>query len=79
MQSAGKPRRGADLPTLLLLGAMYGLLIGNFALHQSAPLPLLVHVLVAALAIHVAFTIWHEAVLRNVFRSAWVNHIVGIL
>lgn len=79
MRSAGKPYRGPDWPTLLLLAGMYVLLIGNFVLYRRAPLPLALHVLVAALAIHLAFTIWHEAVHRNVFGSVWANNVVGVL
>ena len=79
MQNAGKPHGKPDGPTLLLLLAMYGLLVGNFALFQLAPLPLALHVLVAAAAVHLAFTIWHEAVHRNVFRSVWANNVVGVL
>lgn len=79
MRSAGKPHGKPDWPTLLLLAAMYTLLIGNFALYRTQPLPLFAHVLVAALAIHLAFTIWHEAVHRNVFSSVWANNVVGML
>ena len=72
-------RGGTDLPTLAALAAMYALLIGNLALHAWAPLPLVVHVLVAAAAIHLAFTVWHEAVHRNVSSRPWVNTVVGIV
>jgi beta-carotene hydroxylase len=34
---------------------------------------------VAVVAIHLAFTIWHEAVHRNVSSRPWVNTLVGIL
>ena len=71
--------RGTDWLTLGLLLGMYGLLIGNFALYQLAPLPLAVHVLIATAAIHLAFTIWHEAVHRNVSPRLWVNNAVGVL
>lgn len=79
MRSAGKPSRKPDGPTLLLLLVMYGLLLGNFALFQLAPLPLVLHVLVGAIAVHLAFTVWHEAVHRNVFGSVWANNAVGLL
>jgi fatty acid desaturase len=73
------PARTPDLPTLALLFAMYGLLLGNAALYWSAPLPLPVHVLVATGAIHLAFTIWHESVHRNVSRLRWLNDAIGIV
>jgi len=83
MRRARKPSsssgRKPDAATLLLLAAMYLLLIGNFVLHRAAPLPIVFHVLVGAVAIHFAFTIWHEAVHRNVCRSAWGNNLVGVL
>jgi beta-carotene hydroxylase len=71
--------RGLDWQTLLLLCAMWALLVGNFALYRAAPLPLLLHVLVSAVAIHLAFTIWHEAAHRNVSRRLWVNHAIGLI
>jgi beta-carotene hydroxylase len=71
--------RFADLRTLVLLGAMYALWTANFTLHAWYPLPLAVHVLVAAAAIHLAFTVWHEAVHRNASPRPWVNTAVGIL
>jgi fatty acid desaturase len=72
------PRR-LDRPTLGLLAAMYGLLLGNAALWFTAPLPLLVHVAAGAVAIHLAFTIWHEAVHRNAAGDPRLNEIVGVL
>jgi beta-carotene hydroxylase len=69
----------ADAPTLLALAAMYALLVGNFALHAQRPLPLALHVLVASVAVHLAFTVWHEAVHRNVSRRPWLNTAAGIL
>jgi|SRR5262245_4796523 len=78
--AAGAARgRGADARTLALLAAMYTALIGNFALHAARPLPLALHVLFAAAAVHLAFTVWHEAVHRNVSSRPWVNTSVGIL
>lgn len=71
--------RKPDPWTLLALAAMYALLLGNFALYWSAPLPLVVHVGLSALAIHVSFTVWHEAVHRNAARSLWANNAIGIL
>jgi len=71
--------RRTDWPTLALLLAMYLVLIGNFVWYRLAPLPLLAHVAIAAGAIHLAFTIWHEAVHRNVSHRPWINHVVGVL
>lgn|GEM_PF-1125729 len=76
-QGAGE-LRALDWRTLALLFAMWGLLFGNFVLYRAAPLPTVVHILIAACAIHLAFTIWHEAVHRNVSRHPWVNHAVGV-
>jgi len=48
MAQPGKCRPGRtqpDLPTLAVVGAMYALLFGNFALHTWRPLPLAAHVL----------------------------------
>jgi fatty acid desaturase len=77
----GSGRRAAapDARTLAVLAAMYALLLGNFALHALHPLPIALHVLVAAAAVHLAFTVWHEAVHRNVSTGASVNTAVGIL
>ncbi|MEM7411948.1 MAG: fatty acid desaturase [Myxococcota bacterium] len=73
------PPEGLDVRTLALLAAMYALLLGNFALYWTAPLPLLVHMAVSVAAIHLAFTIWHEAVHENVSSSRRVNAAVGVL
>lgn len=66
-------------PTIALLLGMYVLLVGNFAVHWTTPGPLWVHVAVSTLAIHLAFTIWHEGVHRNVSRRDAVNDAVGVL
>jgi fatty acid desaturase len=76
--SRAEPSR-PDLPTLAALAAMYALLVGNFALHAWHPLPLALHVLLAFAAIHLSFTVWHEAVHGNVSPRPWVNAAVGIL
>ena len=68
-----------DVPTLLLLAAMYALLAGNAALYYTAPLHPLAHVAIGALAIHLAFTIWHEAVHGTVSGDPRTNEIVGVL
>jgi fatty acid desaturase len=77
--AGSRARARLDLPTLATLAAMYALLVGNFALHRFHPLPLALHVLVAAAAVHLAFTVWHEAVHRNVSPRPWVNALVGVL
>jgi len=71
--------RELDLPTLALLLGMYALFVGNFALYAKAPLPLPLHVLISVVALHIAFTIWHEGVHRNLSSSKWLNDAVGIL
>jgi fatty acid desaturase len=68
-----------DVPTALLLAAMYALGVGNAWLWFHAPLPWPIHVLLGAVAIHLAFTIWHEAVHRNASRIAWLNDAIGVL
>lgn len=68
-----------DLRTLLLLGAMYALFAGNVVLHAVRPQHAVVHVLLGAAAIHLAFTIWHEAVHGTVSTSRRVNDLVGVL
>jgi fatty acid desaturase len=71
--------RRADGPTLLLLALMYALLAGNAVLYYTAPLHPLVHVAIGAIAIHLAFTIWHEAVHGTVSSSERANDAVGVL
>jgi ring-1,2-phenylacetyl-CoA epoxidase subunit PaaE len=73
------PSRKTDWPTLSLLAAMYAALAGNFALYRSSPLPLAVHILVSTAAIHLAFTVWHEAVHRSISKIGWLNDAAGIL
>jgi fatty acid desaturase len=71
-------QRVADWPTVLVLLAMYGVLVGNFVVYRTAPFPLVLHILVSAAAIHLAFTVWHESVHWNVSSRAWVNNVVGV-
>jgi fatty acid desaturase len=71
--------RKPDWPTVAVLAGMYVVLVGNHLLYWTAPLPLVVHVLLSAVAIHLAFTIWHEAVHGNVSRRSWVNDVVGVV
>ena len=73
------PGSRLDGATLVLLLAMYGLLVGNHALYWTSPLPLPVHVLISTLSIHLAFTVWHEGVHRNVSSRLWVNNVVGVV
>ncbi|HVH18859.1 MAG TPA: fatty acid desaturase [Myxococcota bacterium] len=68
-----------DIPTALVLAAMYVLLAGNAWLYFHARLPWPLHVLVGALGIHLAFTVWHEAVHRNASRIGWLNDVFGVL
>lgn len=74
-----RTRNTFDWPTLAVLAAMYVVLIGNHALYWTAPLPLLVHILVSAAAIHLAFTIWHEAVHHNAAGSVRANDVIGVV
>jgi len=71
-------RKTTGWPALMLLAAMYGLLLGNFALYWTAPLPLVVHIAVSVVAIHFAFTIWHDAAHLSVARTPWINNVVGV-
>jgi len=71
--------REVDWQTLLLLLAMYALLLGNAWLWFHAPLPVLLHVAIGAIGIHLAFTVWHEAAHKNVAGPLWVNHLVGVV
>lgn len=58
---------------------MYAVLLGNFALYQAAPLPVWIHVVIAAIGIHMSFTIWHEAAHMNVSSSRRYSDGVGFL
>ena len=66
-------------PTLALLCLMYALLVGNVVLFFSDRGPLVLHVLASAIGIHLAFTIWHDAVHRSVFRQGRLDDVVGVL
>jgi len=69
-----------DFRTLLLLVTMYALWIGNIALYAAHPLPLALHVLVSAVAIHLAFTIWHDAAHGSVvLKHRWLNEAIGMV
>lgn len=71
--------RKTDWRTVLTLAAMYVLLAGNYLLYRVYPLSLVVHILISTLAIHLAFTVWHEAVHRNVSPRGWINDAVGVV
>lgn len=71
--------RGTALPTVALAVAMYALWLGNVAWYAWAPLPVVFHVALSALAIHLAFTVWHEGVHRNISRNPVVNDTVAVL
>jgi fatty acid desaturase len=71
--------RKPDLPTLLLLGGMYAVFVGNVVLYYVARQNLLLHTALGAVAVHFAFTVWHEAVHATVSKSARVNDVVGVL
>ncbi len=72
-------RTRTDYPTLVLLGAMYALLLGNVWLYLVRPVHPILHVLISAVAIHLAFTIWHEAVHGTLSSKPRVNDVVGVL
>lgn len=57
---------------------MYGLLAGNIALYSLYRLPAIIHILISTIAIHLAFTIWHEAAHGNVAPAWWLNNVIGI-
>jgi fatty acid desaturase len=71
--------RRLDTKTLLLLAAMYVVLLGNAALYVVHPLHPVFHVLIGAVGIHIAFTVWHESVHSTVSNKPWVNDVVGVL
>jgi fatty acid desaturase len=68
-----------DRMTLLLLLAQWTLFAGNFAVYFTNPLPLAAHVLIGVLAIHLSFTIWHEAAHGTISNRRWLNNLAGIL
>jgi fatty acid desaturase len=68
-----------DRRTLVLLLVQWALFAGNFVLYATRPLPILCHVLIGVVAIHLSFTIWHEAAHGNVSNRHWLNDAVGIL
>ena len=68
-----------DIETILLLAFQWIIFVGNIALYFTDPLPIWVHMIVAVVPVHVAFTIWHEAAHGNVSKNRLTNRVVGIL
>ena len=68
-----------DQRTLLLLALQWTAFLGNFALYAFAPQSPVLHFLLGVLAVHLAFTIWHEAAHRTVSDRPWVNNVFGVL
>ena len=74
-----KPPLKLDRHTLLLLLAQWILFVGNVAAALTNPFHPLVHVAIGFVPVHLAFTIWHEAVHGTVSNRRWVNNVVGVL
>ncbi len=68
-----------DWNTLFLLAGMYFVLISNVFLYEFHRLPAVVHILISIIAIHLAFTIWHEAAHGNTLKTSLGNSWVGVL
>ena len=68
-----------DHRTLGLLYLQWILFGGNFVLYWLAPLPLWIHVTIGIIAIHLAFTIWHEAAHGTISTRRWLNDAAGVL
>jgi fatty acid desaturase len=68
-----------DHRTLGLLGLQWTLFWGNFALYWFSPLPLWLHVSLGVVAIHLAFTIWHEAAHGTISNRRSINNAAGIM
>lgn len=71
--------RRLDTKTILLGAAMYAVLAGNVVLYVLHPLNPVLHVLIGAVGIHIAFTVWHEAVHGTVSDRQWINDVTGVL
>jgi len=72
-------KQRVDWRTLLLLAFQWVLFLGNFALYALAPQSPIIHFCLGVVAIHVAFTIWHETAHRTVSTLPWLNNAVGVL
>jgi len=68
-----------DISTLLILIAQWVIFLGNLLCYFIQPFAWLLHVIVGIVPIHLAFTIWHEAVHGNISKNRQVNHVVGVL
>ena len=68
-----------DHRTLGLLYLQWILFGGNFVLYWLTPLPVWIHVTIAVTAIHLAFTIWHEAAHGTISTRRWLNDAAGVL
>ena len=53
--------------------------MGNLVTYWTHPGPFALHFAISVLAIHLAFTIWHDAAHMSVSPTRWVNNVVGIL
>lgn len=74
-----RPALKIDARTLALLIAQWTLLVANFALYLAGPMPIWAHMLLTLVAIHVAFTLWHEAAHGTISNRRWLNDAAGIL
>jgi len=74
-----QPALKVDVRTLLLLAAQWTLVVVNAVLYAAHPLPLWAHMGITLLAIHLAFTIWHEAAHGTIANRRWLNDAAGIL
>jgi ring-1,2-phenylacetyl-CoA epoxidase subunit PaaE len=73
-----RPPLKLDLHTLLLLLVQWLLFVGNFVVYATSPGPLWIHMAISVVAIHLAFTIWHESAHGTVSNRKWLNNAVGI-
>jgi ring-1,2-phenylacetyl-CoA epoxidase subunit PaaE len=74
-----RPPLQLDTHTLLLVCAQWLLFAGNFIVYATSPGPLLIHMAISLIAIHLAFTIWHETVHGTVSNRKWINNAIGIV
>ncbi len=74
-----RPGPKIDSRTGLLLAAEWALFLGNLGLYAAHALPLWAHMGITLVAIHLAFTIWHEAAHGTVSNRRWLNDAAGIL